>query len=122
MIKSGWAASFPIYQSIPKYEDLTLLQQNGKDAFENRSGAWENDKMLTGYEFRMCVRLCKTTRKIINKKYVKKDSWIARYCVYMTTREIFSPQDYHKIKPYNRIFVWAKDVSSAVAKMNLLPA
>ena len=122
MIKSGWAASFPIYPSIPKYEDLILLQQNGKDAFENRSGAWENDKMLTGYEFRMCVRLYETTRKIINKKPVKKGSWITRYCVDMTTREIFSPQDYHKIKPYNRIFLWAKDVSSAVGKMNLLPA
>ena len=122
MIKSGWAASFPIYPSIPKYEDLILLQQSGKEAFENKKGAWENDKMLTGYEFRMCVRLYEVTRKIINKKPVKTNSWITRYCVDMTTREIFPPQDYHKIKPYNRIFLWAKDVSSAVGKMNLLPA
>ena len=40
MIKSGWAASFPIYPSIPKYEDLILLQQSGKEAFENKKGAW----------------------------------------------------------------------------------
>ncbi len=122
MIKSGWAASFPIYPSIPKYDDLILLQQNGKEAFENKKGAWENDKTLTGYEFRMCVRLYEVTRKIVNKKPVKTNSWITRYCVDMTTREIFPPQDYHKIKPYNRIFLWAKDVSSAVGKMNLLPA
>ena len=122
MIKSGWAASFPIYPSLPKYTDLILLQQNGKDAFENKKGAWENDKTLTGYEFRMCVRLYETTRKIINKKSVRPNSWITRYCLDMTTREIFHPQDYHKIEPYNRIFIWAKDVSSAVGKMNLLPA
>ena len=122
MIKSGWAASFPIYPSIPKYDDLILLQQSGKEAFENKKGAWENDKMLTGYEFRMCVKLYEITRKIVNKKPVKTNSWITRYCVDMTTREIFPPQDYHKIKPYNRIFLWTKDVSSAVGKMNLLPA
>ena len=122
MIKSGWAASFPIYPSLPKYTDLILLQQNGKEAFENKKGAWKNDKTLTGYEFRMCVRLYETTRKIINKKSVRTNSWITRYCLDMTTREIFHPQDYHKIEPYNRIFIWAKDVSSAVGKMNLLPA
>ena len=30
-----------------------------------------NDKTLTGYEFRMYVRLYETTRKIINKKSVR---------------------------------------------------
>jgi hypothetical protein len=39
----------------------------------------------------------------------------------MTTREVFYPQDYYKVKPYNRIFVWPDDVAEAVAKMNLLP-
>ena len=40
MIKSGWTASFPIYPSLPKYTDLILLQ-NGKEAFENKRGAWK---------------------------------------------------------------------------------
>jgi hypothetical protein len=40
----------------------------------------------------------------------------------MTTREVFFPQDYFKVKPYNRIFVWPDDISEAVGKMNLLPA
>jgi hypothetical protein len=39
----------------------------------------------------------------------------------MSTREIFYPQDYYKVKPYNRIFVWSEDVSEAVARMNLQP-
>lgn len=40
----------------------------------------------------------------------------------MTTREIFDPQNYHKVAPYNRIFIWPKDVAEAVGRMNLLPA
>ena len=39
----------------------------------------------------------------------------------MTTREVFYPQDYIKVKPYNHIFIWPDDVAEAVAKMNLLP-
>jgi hypothetical protein len=48
--------------------------------------------------------------------------WITRYCVNMTTREIFYPQNYHKVRAYNRIFVWPDDVAEAVDSMNLLPA
>jgi len=39
----------------------------------------------------------------------------------MTTREIFEPQDYYKVLPYNRIFIWPEDVTEAVGKMNLVP-
>jgi endonuclease YncB( thermonuclease family) len=122
MIKSGWAATFPIYPSIPKYDDLILLQKVAKNAYENNLGAWSDNKTLTGYEFRMCVRLHGITSNILSDKSTKKDSWVTRYCVDMTTREIFSPQDYHKVEPHNRIFIWPKDVSNAVGKMNLLPA
>jgi len=121
MVKSGWAATFAIYPSIPKYDNLILLQKVAKDAYENNLGAWSDSKALTGYEFRMCVRLYEITSKLLSGKSAKKDSWVTRYCVDMTTREIFPPQDYHKVKPYNRIFVWPKDVSNAVGRMNLLP-
>lgn len=38
----------------------------------------------------------------------------------MTTKEIFYPQDYYKVAPYNRIFIWNADVSKAVSTMNLV--
>ena len=81
--------------------------------------------MLTVYEFRMCVRLYKITKKLTDGKKMsseKKRGWISRYCADMTTKEIFYPQDYYKVKPYNRIFIWPKDVIDAVAKMNLIPS
>jgi hypothetical protein len=52
----------------------------------------------------------------------ERSGWITRYCVDMTTREIFYLQDYHKVAPYNRIFVWPADAAEAVGRMNLLPA
>ncbi|RMF30174.1 MAG: nuclease, partial [Candidatus Nitrosothermus koennekii] len=113
MVRIGWAASFPIYPNLPKFDDLVLLQQVAKDAYESKRGAWSDPLTLTGYEFRMCVKLYDITKKLIQGKSsrVDKYSWIKRFCIDMTTRELFYPQDYHKVKPYNRIFVWPEDVA-----------
>jgi endonuclease YncB( thermonuclease family) len=124
MISAGWAVSFPIYPSLPSYRDLILLQKVAKEAYEQKRGTWSNSLMLSGYEFRMCVKLYKITKKLILNKSLssrEKNSWISRFCVDMTTREIYSPQEYYEVKPYNRVFIWAKDVSEAVGKMNLIP-
>ena len=124
MVESGWAATFPIYPSIPRYVDLVMLQELGKDACDNKRGAWADPMMLTGYEFRMCVRLYEVTKKVVDGKRLTSSElygWVTRFCVDMTTREVFFPQSYYKVAPYNRIFVWPEDVSEAVGRMNLLP-
>ena len=80
--------------------------------------------MLTGYEFRMCVKLYDVTKKLVAGKKLstkERSGWISRYCVDITTREILYPQNYHKVSPYNRIFIWPEDVAEAVGRMNLLP-
>jgi endonuclease YncB( thermonuclease family) len=125
MVTEGWAAPFLIYPSLPKHADLVLLQEVGKKAVEEGKGAWADPLMLTGYEFRMCVKLYEVTKKLVQgRKLPSSDrySWITRFCVDMTTREIHYPQAYFKVKPYNRIFVWPEDVTEAVGKMNLQPA
>ncbi len=124
MVDSGWAAPFPIYPSIPGYPDLILLQESAKDAQNNKRGAWQDPLMLTGYEFRMCVRLYAVTKKLVDGKKVssaERYGWVTRYCVDMTTREIFYPHNYYRVPSYNRIFIWPGDLSEAVGKMNLLP-
>ncbi|HEB75144.1 MAG TPA: nuclease [Nitrospirae bacterium] len=125
MVESGWAASFPIYPSLPKYRDLLLLQSAAEDALENRRGAWSAPETLTGYEFRMCYKLWEVTDRLIKGKRLssrERYGWVQRYCADMTTLEIHEPQDYHKVKPCNRIFVWPKDVNEAVGRLNLSPA
>lgn len=125
MVEEGWAAPFPIYPSIPKYSDLVMLQEAAKDAVEGQKGTWSNTNALTGYEFRMCIRLSKIMEKLKkNEKMTSRDrgSWIYRYCVDMTNRKVYFPQDYHKVKVWNRIFVWPEDIREAVGKLNLVPA
>ena len=90
-----------------------------------RQGAWSDPKTLTGYEFRMCYRLREVTGKLEKGKRLtprEKSGWIHRYCIDMTTLEIYEPQQYYKVDPYNRIFTWPKDVNEAVGRLNLVPA
>ena len=125
MVDSGWAASFIIYPSIPKHADLVLMREAGEDAFRNGRGAWADPLLLTGYEFRMSVKLFGITKKLVNGRKLsssERSGWISRYCFDMTTREIYYPQEYHLVEPYNRIFIWPKDVTEAVGRLNLLPA
>lgn len=125
MVREGWAATLPIYPSLPKHSDLAMLQEAGKDALEQKRGAWADPLTLTGYEFRMCIKLYEVTRKIVQGKKLsnrEKYSWITRFCMDMTTREIYYPQAYFKVKPYNRIFIWPEDITEAVGRLNLSPA
>ena len=124
MVKSGWAAPFLIYPSLPKHLDLLRFQSVGKDAYENKKGAWQDPLTLTGYEFRMCVKLYNVTKKLVSGKKVTssvRNGWVSRYCTDMTTCKIYYPWDYYKVEPYNRIFIWPEDVTEAVSKMNLSP-
>ena len=124
MVANGWAAPFPVYPSLPQHLDLTLLHDAAETAFNEGRGAWADANMLTGYEFRMCVKLYDVTKKLVasgGRFRESNPSWISRYCVDMTTREIYYPQEYIKVLPYNRIFVWPNDVSEAVSRLNLTP-
>jgi endonuclease YncB( thermonuclease family) len=124
MIENGWASPFPIFPSLPQYLDLIMLRDSSKNAWDKKLGIWGNKNTLTGYEFRMCVKLYAMTKKLVDGKKLsskEKFSWIERYCADMITREIFYPQDYWKVNVYNRIFIWPKDVNEATGKMNLVP-
>ncbi len=124
MVASGWAAPFPIYPNLPRHEDLVLLREEARRAVTEGRGAWADPAMLTGYEFRMCYRLWEVTRRLrLGRRLdtAERRSWVHRYCVDMTSREIFDPADYHRVAPYDRLFVWPRDVPEAVARLNLEP-
>jgi endonuclease YncB( thermonuclease family) len=124
MVETGWAASLIIYPSLPSYADLALLRDAAQDAFDNGRGAWADPLTLTGYEFRMCYRLAEITEDLVNGRKLsasERMKWVERYCADLTTQQIFYPQDYYKVKPYNRLFIWPPDVNAAVSRLNLLP-
>jgi len=126
MVRSGWVAPFVIYPSIPRYRDLVMYRQAAREAYLAGRGIWASSLVLTGYEFRMCVKLYDITQQIVEEGATlsasKRSAWVTRYCVDLTTQEIYYPEQYFRVAPYNRLFVWPKDVSDAVAKLNLLPA
>ena len=96
-IKSGLAKH--LYPKLVTSEAGTLQETQGEKATD------EFKKLLSG--------------KKVSSKY--KYGWISRYCADVTNREVFYPQDYFKVEPYNRIFIWPKDIGEAVSKMNLSP-
>ncbi len=125
MVRTGWAATLIIYPSLPKYDDLVMMREAAKEAYLAGRGIWADPLSLTGYEFRMAVKLFQITKKLVAGEKVisaEREGWVSRYCVDITTREIYYPQRYFKVAPYNRLFVWPKDVSEAVGKLNLTPA
>jgi len=93
--------------------------------FTSNLGAWADQNLLAGYEFRMCSKLYEVTNKPINGKKLsikEKSGWVERYCADISTLEDYRPQEYYKIKPYDRLFIWLKDLNEAVEKLNLVPA
>ncbi|MGJ3261987.1 MAG: thermonuclease family protein [Salinarimonas sp.] len=125
LVESGWAASFVIYPSIPGERDLPLLVESARTAVQEERGAWGDDLMLTGYEYRMCCKLVPVMRKIQAGRRLDgaaRTGWIERYCVDVSTAELHGPQGYVAVAPWNRLFLWPKDVRRAVADLNLVPA
>ena len=126
MIENGWAATFVVFPSIPGELDLPLLQEAGRAACEGEKGAWGDALSLTGYEFRMVCRLAALYRDVVVRKREPQpgawQGWVDRYCCDMSTGLLHSPQDYVSVEPWNRIFIFPRDVRRAVAELNLVPA
>jgi endonuclease YncB( thermonuclease family) len=124
MVRAGWAASFIIYPSLPKYRDLVMFRAAAKEAYLAGRGIWGDPLTLTGYEFRMCIKLHEITKRLVSGETLSssaREGWIERYCVDLTTRGIYYPENYFRVAPYNRLFIWPKDVTDAVSKLNLTP-
>lgn len=125
MIELGWAATLLIYPSLPKYSDLVLTYDAAKSAIENGRGAWADaNTVLTGYEWRMCIKLHKATKRLVageNLKSWEREGWVQRYCFDLTTRQVFDPQDYIKVPPEARGFIFPNDMRRAVGDLNLTP-
>ena len=124
MVEIGWGASLLIYPSLPKYVDLEMFYAAAKNAVDNNLGAWADPMMLTGYEWRMCIKLHKVTQKLVagdSLSTVERNGWIERYCFDLTTLEVYEPQDYVKVEPHKRAFVFPKAMRRAVGDLNLIP-
>ena len=124
MLSSGWAAPFVIHPSIPGEADLPLLIETAEQAIEARRGQWADDLSLLGYEYRMAERLHEITRDIVEGRQVsaqRRFSWRERYCADMRDRALYLPEDYIRVPPAYRLFLWPDRVREAIGQLNLRP-
>lgn len=123
MVENGWAASFPIYPSLPKNKDWQRFLAAAKTAWDKQRGQWNahGKSLLLGYEYRMCIKLARTAKKgevLTGKTLI--DEAFQRVCVDARNGKILGRFDFSKIDPPYRVWVWEKDLPEAKSKLKLL--
>ena len=116
MIENGWAAFFPIYPSLPKNIDMNLAINAAESAWNNKEGIWNKygDKVLLGYEYRMCIKLSSAD----TSENGIKDAF-QRICVDLRTLDIVGKYGFHDIPPCYRLWIWDKDIEQAKIDLQL---
>lgn len=125
LLRSGWAAPFVIYPSIPGELDMPLYLEAAVEAMEMRAGQYGNPLSLPGYEYRMCEKLHDITKKLADGGNLRVDerlAWRSRYAADMRSRRLFGPESYMGIPPPYRLWIWPNDVRRAISELNLVPA
>ncbi len=124
MVASGWAASFIIYPNIPGELDLPLFIETAVNAKALNLGQHQEKESLAGYEYRMCEKLYRITKKLVagdTLPYSSQLAWRSRYCADMRDRRLVSPENYFLIPEAYRLWIWPDDVQEAIGKLNLVP-
>jgi hypothetical protein len=125
MIESGWAAPFVLFPVIPGELDLPLFLEMAVKAKQTRSGQYQDELSLPGYEYRMCEKLYRITKKLsdgMELLYRDRKSWRSRYCADMRDRKLYGPEDYMAIDEPYRLWIWPDDLQNAIGILNLVPA
>ncbi|MGY5123177.1 thermonuclease family protein [Streptomyces nigrescens] len=125
LIAAGWAAPFVIYPSIPGELDLPLLLKAADKAVKGKKGIWKDPKTLLAYEYRALGKLHDVTKKKADKREWEPGeafSWRTRYCVDIRNRELHGPEDYFRVPPIYRLWLWPQDVKEAIGQLNLTPS
>lgn len=125
LITNGWAAPFVIYPAIPSARDLALLVRAAATARTSGTAIWATPETLLAYEYRAVEKLFRITRKKVENQPLPASGdrgWRERYCVDMRTRVLHGPEDYVRIEPEYRLWIWPQDLKDAVSRLNLVPA
>lgn len=116
MIENGWAAFFPIYPSLPQNQDMNKAISAAESAWNNKKGIWEKygDKVLLGYEYRMCIKLGTATT---SEKGIK-DAF-QRICVDLRNLNVVGKYGFYDVPPCYRLWIWNDDIEQARIDLQL---
>jgi hypothetical protein len=116
MIEEGWATFFPIYPSLPRNDDLNKAIAAAEFAWFNKKGMWEeySDKVLLGYEYRMCIRLGTTesTQQEVSQAF-------QRLCLDLCNLQIVGKYDFCEVPQSYRLWIWENDLQKARVDLGL---
>jgi endonuclease YncB( thermonuclease family) len=118
MVESGWAASFPIYPSLPNNSDMNRLIAGAEAAWNERKGVWNvyGRKFLLGHEFRACIKLGTAQTPAAGIK----DAF-QRVCVDLRTLRNVGKFGFSRVPPPYRLWIWETDVEKATVELGLQP-
>ncbi len=125
LVASGHAAPFVLFPSIPGEWDLPLFVEACQTAIFEKRGQYADPLQLPGYEYRMLEKLYGISKKLsqgMDLSYMERTAWRSRYCFDLSTRVLYGPEAYTAIVPQFRIWLWPKDVQTAMGVLNLVPA
>jgi len=125
LVESGHAAPFVLFPSIPGELDLPLFLEAAVAAMDLDRGQYADPLSLPGYEYRMCEKLYRITRKLAQGtalSFRDQIAWRSRYAFDMRDRVLYGPEDYMGVPQPYRIWVWPEDVQRAIGALNLKPS
>ena len=116
MIENGWAASFPIYPSLPNNDDMNMLIAGAEHAWNTKRGMWKKygKDLLLAYEYRMCIKLA----AVDNPEEGVKAAF-QRHCVDLANLKLVGKYDFYKVLPPHRLWIWEKDLEKAKGDLGL---
>jgi endonuclease YncB( thermonuclease family) len=117
MIENGWAASFPIYPSLPNNDDMNKLIAGAEDAWNNQRGMWKKygKDLLLAYEYRLCIKLAIAASPEEGVKAA-----FQRYCVDLADMKLVGKYDFYRVSPAHRLWIWEKDLNKAKGDLGLV--
>ncbi|MEU0669254.1 nuclease [Streptomyces lavendulocolor] len=126
LVAAGWSPTFILYPTIPGELDLPILLSAAEKAMTEQRGIWEEPAALLAYEYRAMEKLHGVTaRKAAEDPTLTSAdlySWRERYCADMRTRVLHGQEDWFRVDPVYRLWIWPQDVPEAVARLNLTPS
>lgn len=122
LVRAGMAAPFIIYPGIPSDSDLAMMIEATESAVSGKHGQWADDLMLPGYEYRMCEKLFRITRALVDGQAIPADDqkkWRDRFCADIRTKVVHGPEHYQTIPHAHRLWIWSQDIDKATQELGL---
>jgi endonuclease YncB( thermonuclease family) len=125
MIENGWAASFPIYPSLPNNDDMNRLIAGAEDAWNRKRGMWTKygKDLLLAYEYRMCIKLAAADNPDLSPEEnstSRVKAAFQRHCVDLTNLKLVGKYDFYKVSPPHRLWIWEKDLEKSKGDLRLM--